>query len=58
MYGGFSNFEHHAKRVFLQLTSVIRRGKALEYFSRHYGQVYVNEERPITVAEARLASIN
>jgi len=36
---------------------VIRRGKALEYFSRHYGQVYVNEERPITVKEA-LIGIN
>jgi hypothetical protein len=34
------------------LYHVIRRGKALEYFSRHYGQVYVNEQRPITVAEA------
>jgi hypothetical protein len=36
---------------------VIRRGKALEYFSRHYGQVYVNDERPITVEEA-LVGIN
>jgi putative DNA methylase len=36
---------------------VIRRGKALEYFSRHYGQVYVNDERPITVKEA-LVGIN
>ena len=27
----------------------IRRGKALEYFSRHYGKVYVDEGKPITV---------
>ena len=49
---------HHAKEGLpagdLQ---VIRRGKALEYFSRHYGQVYVNDERPISVKEA-LVGIN
>ena len=28
---------------------VIRRGKALEYFSRHYGKVYVDENRTISV---------
>jgi adenine-specific DNA methylase len=28
---------------------VIRRGKALEYFSRHYGKVYVDEGRAISV---------
>jgi adenine-specific DNA methylase len=33
---------------------VIRRGKALEYFSRHYGEVYVDEERALTVKEALL----
>lgn len=36
---------------------VIRRGKALEYFSRHYGKVYVDEGRPITVKDA-LVGIN
>ena len=33
---------------------VIRRGKALEYFSRHFGKVYVDEGRPISVKEALL----
>jgi putative DNA methylase len=36
---------------------VIRRGKALEYFSRHYGQVFVSEGRPIGVRDA-LAGIH
>ena len=36
---------------------VIRRGKALEYFSRHYGRVYVDEDRSISVKEA-LVGIN
>ena len=36
---------------------VIKRGKALEYFSRHYGQVYVEQGREFTVKEA-LAGIN
>ncbi len=36
---------------------VIRRGKALEYFSRHYGQVLVDEDRSIDVKEA-LVGIN
>lgn len=35
----------------------IKRGKALEYFSRHYGQVYVEEGREFTVKEA-LVGIN
>lgn len=34
--------------------AVIRRGKALEYFSRHYGQVFKNEEEAISVKEAIL----
>lgn len=34
--------------------AVIRRGKALEYFSRHYGQVFKNEGEPISVKEAIL----
>ena len=36
---------------------VIRRGKALDYFSRHYGKVYVDEGRTISVREA-LVGIN
>ena len=36
---------------------VIRRGKALEYFSRHYGKIYVDEDRPIKVKDA-LVGIN
>jgi hypothetical protein len=36
---------------------VIRRGKALEYFSRHYGKVYVDEERVMSVKDA-LIGIN
>jgi putative DNA methylase len=50
--------EHHRKDGLPAADlQVIRRGKALEYFSRHYGQVYVNDERPITVKEA-LVGIN
>ena len=33
---------------------VIRRGKALEYFSRHYGKVYVDVDKPISVQDALL----
>ena len=36
---------------------VIRRGKALEYFSRHYGKVLLDEDRPLSVKEA-LIGIN
>jgi putative DNA methylase len=36
---------------------VIRRGKALEYFSRHYGKVLVEEGRSLTVEQA-LVGIN
>ena len=36
---------------------VIRRGKALEYFSRHYGEVYVDVGKPISVQEG-LVGIN
>jgi adenine-specific DNA methylase len=36
---------------------VIRRGKALEYFSRHYGKVYVDEGKAISVKDA-LVGIN
>ena len=33
---------------------VIRRGKALEYFSRHYGKVYVDAGKPMSVREGLL----
>jgi putative DNA methylase len=36
---------------------VIKRGKALEYYSRHYGKVYVDEGRPFSVRDA-LVGIN
>ncbi|MHC1764544.1 MAG: DUF1156 domain-containing protein [Verrucomicrobiia bacterium] len=36
---------------------VIKRGKALEYFSRHYGKVYVEQGREFTIREA-LVGIN
>jgi putative DNA methylase len=34
--------------------AVIKRGKALEYFSRHYGQVFKNPDEAISVKEAIL----
>lgn len=36
---------------------VIRRGKALEYFSKHYGHVYIEKGRPFSLLEA-LAGIH
>ena len=42
--------ENHAKEGLPAADiQVIRRGKALEYFSRHYGKVYVDEGRTISV---------
>ncbi|AAU91283.1 conserved domain protein [Methylococcus capsulatus str. Bath] len=50
--------ENHAKEGLPAADiQVIRRGKALEYFSRHYGKVYVDEGRTITVKDA-LVGIN
>jgi putative DNA methylase len=50
--------ENHAKQGLPAADlQVIRRGKALEYFSRHYGKVYVDEGRAITVKDA-LVGIN
>jgi putative DNA methylase len=50
--------ENHAKAGLPAADlQVIRRGKALEYFSRHYGKVYVDEGRTISVKEA-LVGIN
>jgi hypothetical protein len=36
---------------------VIKKGKALEYFSRHYGKVYIEQGREFSIREA-LAGIN
>jgi putative DNA methylase len=50
--------ENHAKQGLPAADlQVIRRGKALEYFSRHYGKVYVDEGRTISVRDA-LIGIN
>lgn len=50
--------EHHAKAGLPAADlQVIKRGKALEYFSRHYGQVYVDETRQLSIKEA-LVGIN
>ncbi|HEL5321172.1 TPA: DUF1156 domain-containing protein [Stenotrophomonas maltophilia] len=50
--------ENHAKEGLPAADiQVIRRGKALEYFSRHYGKVYVDEGRTISVRDA-LVGIN
>ena len=45
--------ENHARRGLPEADiQVIRRGKALEYFSQHYGKVYVDEGRTISVKDA------
>ncbi|MES9927688.1 MAG: hypothetical protein ABW158_06190 [Candidatus Thiodiazotropha sp. 6PDIVS] len=50
--------EHHQNQGLPKADiQVIKRGKALEYFSRHYGQVYVEQGREFTVKEA-LVGIN
>ena len=50
--------EHHQQAGLPEADiEVIKRGKALEYFSRHYGKVYVEEGREFTVKDA-LAGIN
>ncbi len=50
--------EHHQSQGLPEADlQVIRRGKALEYFSRHYGKVFVDEGRPMSVEDA-LVGIN
>jgi putative DNA methylase len=50
--------ENHAKEGLPAADlQVIRRGKALEYFSRHYGKVYVDDDKTIGVRDA-LIGIN
>ncbi len=47
--------EHHQEDGLPEADlQVIRRGKALEYFSRHYGKVYKDPDTPMTVLEALL----
>jgi adenine-specific DNA methylase len=47
--------EHHTRAGLPAADlQVIRRGKALEYFSKHYGKVFVDETRPLTIKEALL----
>lgn len=47
--------EHHQEEGLPEAdVQVIRRGKALEYFSRHYGQVYKDQDTSMTVLEALL----
>lgn len=47
--------EHHQNEGLPEAdVQVIRRGKALEYFSRHYGEVYKDPDTPMTVLEALL----
>jgi hypothetical protein len=53
-----SMLENHAKGGLPAADlQVIRRGKALEYFSRHYGKVFVDQDRVVSVKEA-LVGIN
>lgn len=47
--------EHHQEEGLPEADlQVIRRGKALEHFSRHYGKVYKDPDTPMTVLEALL----
>ena len=53
-----SMLEHHQKAGLPEADlQVIRRGKALEYYSRHYGKVLVDDGRSMPVLEA-LVGIN
>ncbi len=50
--------EHHQREGLPRADiQVIKRGKALEYLSRHYGQVYIEQGRDFSVKEA-LVGIN
>jgi len=47
--------EHHREEGLLEADlQVIRRGKALEYYSKHYGKVLVDDDEPMSVKEALL----
>jgi len=48
--------EHHSKAGLPeQDLRIIKIGKSLEYYSRHYGQVFFGEERSVNVRDALLA---
>lgn len=47
--------QHHNAGLQAADLQVIRRGKALEYYSRHYGMVYVERGREFPVKDALLA---
>lgn len=47
--------KHQSAGLQLADVQVIRRGKALEYYSKHYGKVFVEKGREFTVREALLA---
>ena len=49
--------QHQAAGLPAADIKVIKRGKALEYFSRHYGKVYLEQGREFTIREA-LVGIN
>jgi hypothetical protein len=50
-----SLLENHAKQGLLEADlQVIKRGKALEHFSRHYGKVFVDDDNTISVKDALL----
>ena len=49
--------QHQAAGLPAADLQVIKRGKALEFFSRHYGKVFVEKDREFTIREA-LLSIN
>lgn len=44
--------QHHQGGLPKADLEVIRRGKALEYFSKHYGKVYVEKGQPFSLREA------
>jgi putative DNA methylase len=47
--------EHHSEEGLPEADlQVVRRGKALEYFSRHYGRVYKDQDTSMTVLEGLL----
>ena len=56
--GSFKTFWNITRKPVSQEADlqVIRRGKALEYYSKHYGRVYVEKGRDFTVKEALPAS--
>lgn len=49
--------QHQEKGLPAADLQVIKRGKALEYFSRHYGKVFIEHGREFTIREA-LVGIN